>query len=310
MKKAVVIGGQTGAGKSSLALELCRVFEGEIVSADSMQVYRGMDIGTAKPTREDLLSVPHHLIDILDTEQGFSSADFVAAALDAMRGICERGRIPFVVGGTGLYSQMLFDSFELENGRGDPKLRSAVAAEAAERGPQAMYEELRAVDPEAASRTHPNNGRRVIRYIELYRATGMTPTRINALNNSGKREYDPLFLCLWSSDRELIYRRINERVDAMFDAGLEREARSLWERGLENTPTARAAIGYKELFPYFRGEITLSESKELIKRHSRNYAKRQQTYFKRINGCVFIDIAEDPAEKAKTLIKSHLENTN
>ena len=309
MLKTIVLGGQTGAGKTSLAISLCREFGGEIISADSMQVYRGMDIGTAKPAKEELSLAPHHLIDILDIEQSFSSADFVSYASDALRDICSRGKIPFVVGGTGLYSQMLFNSFELENGKGDPKVRKALAEEAKERGAQALYDELRGIDPEAAARTHPNNVRRVIRYLEIFRVTGMTPTRVNELNNSGKKEYDPLYICLWSADRQLIYSRINARVDEMFARGLEKEARSLWERGLENAPTASAAIGYKELFPYFRGETGLEEAKELIKKNSRNYAKRQQTYFKRIPGCVFADIADDPANTVRALVRAHLEQT-
>lgn len=307
MLKTIVLGGQTGAGKTSLAVSLCREFGGEIISADSMQVYRGMDIGTAKPTKEELALAPHHLIDILDIGQSFSSADFVSLASNALRDICSRGKIPFVVGGTGLYSQMLFNSFELENGKGDPEVRKALAEEAKVRGAQALYDELNAIDPEAASRTHPNNVRRVIRYLEIYRATGMTPTRVNELNNSGEKVYDPLYICLWSADRALIYSRINARVDAMFERGLEKEARSLWERGLENAPTASAAIGYKELFPYFRGETDMETAKELIKKNSRNYAKRQQTYFKRITSCVFADIADDPAGTVRSLVRAHLE---
>lgn len=307
MKKAVVLGGQTGAGKTSLAIELCREFGGEIISADSMQVYRGMDIGTAKPTKEELAAAPHHLIDALDIFDRFSSADFVSLASRALGKITSRGGLPFVVGGTGLYSQMLFNSFSLENSGGDPEVRRELLAEAEERGPQALYEELCRVDPAAAARTQANNVRRVARYLEIWRVTGITPTRMNEINNSGKREYDPLYICLWSADRELIYSRINARVDKMLEQGLEREARSLWERGLENAPTAGAAIGYKEFFPYFRGEYGAERAAELIKQHSRNYAKRQQTYFKRIPGCVFIDIAGDPARTAKELVRGYLE---
>jgi len=308
MNKAIVIGGQTGSGKSSLALALCRSFGGEIISADSMQVYRGMDIGTAKPTRAERELVPHHLIDILDISERFSSADFVSAAGDALQSVTSRGKIPFVVGGTGLYSQMLFNSFELSESRGDAGLRAGLMRESETRGAQALYDELRRVDPVSAAKTHPNNVRRVVRYLEIYRATGVTASRMNEYNNSGEKTYDPLFLCLWSNDRSLIYGRINRRVDAMFEAGLEREARFLWENGLEDAPTASAAIGYKELFPYFRGECTLSQAAEKIKQHSRNYAKRQQTYFKRIEGCVFIDIAEEGYERgAAELVRAYLE---
>ncbi|MBP5657614.1 MAG: tRNA (adenosine(37)-N6)-dimethylallyltransferase MiaA [Clostridia bacterium] len=307
MKKAIVLGGQTGSGKTSLAIRLCREFGGEIISADSMQVYRKMDIGTAKPTAEELAAAPHHLIDALDITERFSSADFVALASKALEDITSRGKLPFVTGGTGLYSQMLFNSFSLSQSGGDPEVRRALAEEAAERGADALYAELCRIDPDSASRTQPNNVRRVIRYLEIFRVTGMTPTQMNAINNSGKKEYDPLYICLWSADRKLIYSRIDARVDKMFASGLEREARSLYDAGLENAPTAGAAIGYKELFPYFRGEYGLEEAKELIKRRSRNYAKRQQTYFKRIPGCVFVDIAGDPYASVKELVYAHLE---
>ncbi len=307
MKKAIVIGGQTGAGKTSLAIELCRAFGGEIISADSMQVYRKMDIGTAKPSAEELALVPHHLIDILDISERFSSADFVARATAALEDITSRGKIPFVVGGTGLYSQMLFDSFSLSQSAGDPEIRRALTEEAERRGAETLYAELCRIDPDAAARTQANNVRRVVRYLEIYRATGITPTRMNELNNSGEREYEPLYFCLWSEDRSLIYSRIDARVDKMFGQGLEEEARSLWEAGLEQAPTASAAIGYKELFPYFRGECGLDEAVALIKQHSRNYAKRQQTFFKRIKGCVFADIARDPSLRAEQLVREYLE---
>jgi tRNA dimethylallyltransferase len=309
-KKAIVLGGQTASGKSSLALRGCEMFGGEIISADSMQVYRGMDIGTAKPAAEETARVKHHLINILDIEERFSSADFVRLATEALADITERGKIPFVTGGTGLYSQMLFNSFSLAESAGDEEIRKTLWEKAKDKGPETLYSYLESVDAEAAAKVHPNNVKRVVRYLEIYLSTGKTPTEMNKLNNSGDRIYKPVYICLYSEDRDYIYSRINRRVDVMFEQGLLGEAKFLWEKGLENTPTASAAIGYKELFPYFKGEISLEEAKDKIKQNSRNYAKRQQTYFKRIEGTHFIDIKDEGYEKeAISLIRKFLEET-
>ncbi|MDD4125723.1 MAG: tRNA (adenosine(37)-N6)-dimethylallyltransferase MiaA [Eubacteriales bacterium] len=307
VKKAIVLGGQTASGKSSLALCCCEHFGGEIISADSMQVYRGMDIGTAKPDAEDMARVKHHLVNIMDIERRFSSADFIKHAMHALEDITSRGKIPFVTGGTGLYSEMLFNSFSLAEGAGDEKVRNELWKKAeAGRGGE-LYEQLEAVDPLAAAKTHPNNLKRVIRYLEIYLTAGKTPTEMNKINNSGDKIYEPLYICLYSEDRNYIYSRINERVEVMFERGLIEEVSALREKGLENTPTASAAIGYKELFPYFKGEISLEEAKDTIKQHSKNYAKRQQSYFKRIKDVRFIDIKEkDYADKAKAVIEKFL----
>ncbi len=302
-----MIGGQTASGKSSLALKACRQFDGEIISADSIQVYRGMDIGSAKPTEDERKEIRHHLIDILDIPEPFSSADFISRSLAALDDISSRGRLPFITGGTGLYSEMLFNSFSLDESKGDPEIRKKLSLDAEEKGNDYLYSLLASVDPASAAKTHPNNVRRVIRYLEVYYATGKTASEMNEVNNSGEKKYSPLYICLFSSDRDYIYSRINERVDVMFDMGLEDEVRALCEKGLENTPTASAGIGYKEFFPYFRGEYDKETAKELIKQHSRNYAKRQYTYFKRIEGCRHIDISEgDPTEKVFSLISEHI----
>ncbi|NLN55095.1 MAG: tRNA (adenosine(37)-N6)-dimethylallyltransferase MiaA [Clostridiales bacterium] len=308
LKKAVVLGGQTASGKSSLALELCRGFDGEIISADSMQVYKSMDIGTAKPGKDDLSRVRHHLIDILDITEKFSSADFVSLGTKALEDITSRGKISFVTGGTGLYSEMLFNSFSLSENAANEQIKKSLWERVKTEGNQSLYEQLREIDPETALKVHPNNTKRLIRYLEISLATGKTPSEINQANNSGERRYDPLYICLYSEDRELIYTRINKRIDEMFDKGLLEEVYALWQKGLENTPTASAAIGYKELFPYFKGEITLENVKEKIKQNSRNYAKRQQTYFRHINGVKFIDIKDiDYPRKVTDLIKDFFE---
>jgi tRNA dimethylallyltransferase len=308
-KKAVVLGGQTASGKSALSLNLCDMFDGEIISADSMQVYRGMDIGTAKPEKEDLSRVRHHLIDILDIHQKFSSADFVSLATMALEDITSRNKIPFVTGGTGLYAEMLFNSFSLVENTSDESIRQSLWERVKTEGNEKLYELLNSIDPETAQKVHPNNTKRLVRYLEIFYATGLTPTEINIQNNSGDRRFEPLYICLYSDDREYIYSRINARVDEMFEKGLVDEVYSLYQKGLEHTPTASAAIGYKELFPYFKGEITLTQAKEDIKQNSRNYAKRQQTYFKRIKGVIFVDItSENYPNRVSDLIKEFIEN--
>lgn len=286
-KRAVVILGVTASGKSALALSLCAKYGGEIISADSMQVYRRMDIGTAKPSADELAAIPHHLINIRDISEPFSAADFITEAKAALADISSRGKLPFIVGGTGMYSDLLFNSQAFSETGPDPGVRDSLRAKAESEGKDALWQYLRTIDPEAAAAVHPNNVRRVIRYLEIFLTTGLTPTETNERNNSFERLYDPLYVCLERDSKEA-YARIDERVDAMLAAGLEREARLLWEDGLESAPTASQAIGYKELFPYFRGTAEFGQCLDLIKQHSRNYAKRQKTYFKRISGIHFV----------------------
>lgn len=284
--RAIVIIGATASGKSALALELCRRYNGEIISADSMQVYRRMDIGTAKPTEKEMSEIPHHLIDIRDFCQPFSSADFITEAKAALDDITSRGKLPFVVGGTGMYTEMLFNSSAFSKQGPDENVRKSLKAKEESEGSEALWQYLRMIDPIAAESVHPNNVKRVIRYIEIYLTTGLTPTEMNEKNNSFEREYEPSIYCI-QHDTDETYRRIDSRVDDMLERGLLAEVEQLWRDGLEDAPTASQAIGYKELFPYFRGEAALSDCVSLIKQHSRNYAKRQKTYFKRIQGAIY-----------------------
>lgn len=284
-KKAIVIIGATASGKSALALELCRRYNGEIISADSMQVYRRMDIGTAKPSASEMAEIPHHLINIRDFGESYSAADFINDAKAALADITSRGKLPFVVGGTGMYSDMLFNSSAFSETGPDERIRESLRAKAQTEGNEALWQYLRTIDPQAAETAHPNNVKRVVRYLEVFLTTGLTPTEMNKRNNSFEREYEPTVYCL-ERDVAETYRRIDERVDIMVGQGLVDEAESLWRDGLESAPTASQAIGYKELFPYFKGMASLDECIALIKQHSRNYAKRQKTYFKRIDGAI------------------------
>lgn len=273
--------GPTASGKSRLAVELAKRYDGEVVSADSMQIYKGMDIGTAKITPEEMCGVPHHLIDFLDPSESFSVAEYVRLAGEKIENIYARGKLPIVAGGTGLYVRTLLQGTKLTPGGGqDPVLREALRQKAQAEGGGALVEELRQFDPQSAERIHPNNIPRLIRAIEIYRTTGRTMTQQLALSRSEPSPYCPVMIGLTFSDREKLYERINCRVDLMLDAGLLEEARRLFQSPLQKA-TAIQAIGYKELVPYFAGEITLDEAKENIKRETRRYAKRQMTWFRR-----------------------------
>ena len=275
----LVIGGPTASGKTRLAAELALHCGGEVVSADSMQIYRGMEIGTAKPTPEETLGVPHHLMDFVEPGQSFSVADYVALARETVGDIHSPGRLPVLAGGTGLYIRSLITNTQFTEADSDPALRAELAQRAAREGTDALMRELRSFDPESAQRIEPRNLPRLIRAIELYRTTGVTMTEHLRRSRLAPSPYRVCFLCLGFRDRERLYERINRRVDEMFRRGLVEEARELLE-----TPggaTAMQAIGYKELLPYFRGEISLREAQDTIKRETRRYAKRQLTWFRR-----------------------------
>lgn len=297
----IAIVGVTASGKSELALRLCEQLGGEIISGDSMQIYRGMDIGTAKPTREEQARVPHHLIDIADITEAFSVALFVEKATQAAKEIAGRGKMPIVVGGTGLYIQMLLNGRMLPEMDSNEELRKQLYEKAEKEGNQALHDYLKSIDPESAANIHPNNVKRVVRAIEIYLTTGMTKTRQNVLSLQGESLFDYKLIYLSSPDRQLLYDRINARVDKMMAAGLEDEVRRLYARGLADTPTASQAIGYKEFFPYFEGKIDLNTVISDIKQHTRNYAKRQITFFNRMENKTVIDISagsEEVFEKA------------
>ena len=252
-----------------------------------MQVYRRMNIGTAKPTAEELAAVRHHLIDIRDFGEKFSAADFITEAKAALGDISSRGRLPFVVGGTGMYCEMLFSSSTFSETGPDEGIREGLRMKAEGEGNMSLWEYLRTIDPQAAARVHPNNVKRVVRYLEIFLTTGLTPTEMNAKNNSFEREYEPTVFWIGRDVAET-YERIDRRVDLMTEAGLVAEAEELWRDGLASAPTASQAIGYKELFPFFEEKAALGDCISLIKQHSRNYAKRQKTYFGRIRDAIYV----------------------
>ena len=275
----VAVVGPTASGKSRLAVELAKWLNSEVVSADSMQIYQEMTIGTAKITPEEMEGVPHHMIDFLPVTSPFSVADYVSMAKTCLQEIHNRGKIPVLAGVTGLYVRSLLQNLDFSEGDHDLSLREELTELANREGVEPLMEELRRIDPESAERIEPNNLPRVIRAIELYRTTGKTMTQHLADSRRNPSPYQVCMIGLNYQDRSVLYDRINRRVDEMMARGLLEEARTLLQG--EGGKTALQAIGYKELKPYFDGERSLEESVAFMKQATRRSAKRQLTWFRR-----------------------------
>ena len=294
----VAVVGPTATGKTALGVTLAKHFSGEVISCDSMQIYEGLDIGTAKVTPEETCGIPHHGVDILTPDRSFSVADFTAMAGKLEQEISARGNLPILVGGTGLYVQSFLYGVRFTEEKAPVGLREQLAAELAEKGGAAMYDELKQADPEAAAAIHPNNLVRVLRALEHYRATGKKLSEQRADSLPPERPYRSLVLGLDFPDRAELYRRIDRRVDKMLEAGLLKEAQVVWQNRL-CFRTAAQAIGYKEFFPYFEGTAALDRCTDKLKQASRNYAKRQLTWFRHMDGVVWLDAgAPDMAQTA------------
>ena len=279
--KILVVSGPTASGKTALAVELALAHSGEVVSADSMQIYRRMDIGTAKPTRAEMRGVPHHMLDVADPEEDFSVARYVELAARCVDDILARGKLPIVAGGTGLYIDSLLSGRTFARFDPDSPLRRELEEELARRGGAALLEELARVDPDTAARLHPNDGKRIVRALEVYRSTGTTLTAHNAMTRSLPPRYDALTLTLAFQRREDMWDRIDRRVDRMMADGLAEEVRALLDSGVPDRCTAMQAIGYKEMAAALRGDGDTARAAEEIKLRSRQYAKRQLTWFRR-----------------------------
>ena len=278
--RVYAIVGPTASGKSALALEIAERYGGEIVSCDSMQLYRRMDIGTAKPTREEMARVRHRMIDVAEPTQSFSCADYVTVADGEIRDIHSRGKIAVICGGTGLYLDSLLRKADFKEGITDEALRESLLKFARENGALALHKELERIDPESAESIHPNNVKRVARAIEVYKLCGITKSQLDRQSREEGMRYDIRCVGLSYSNRDELYGRIDERVDAMIREGLVEETKSLLAEGVfEKNATAAQAIGYKELLPYLRGEETLCEAVNTLKTATRRYAKRQITWF-------------------------------
>ena len=279
--KILVIVGPTASGKTRMAVELAQRHNGEGISADSMQIYRTMDIGTAKPTQEEMGGIPHHMIDVADPEEDFSVARYVEMAAQCVDDVLARGKLPIVAGGTGLYIDSLLSGRTFAPFSPDSALRGELERELAEKGGQAMLEALAQVDPEAAQRLHPNDHKRIVRALEVYRSTGKTITQHNRETQAIPPRYNALTIGLAFQDRQAMWRRIDHRVDEMVAAGLEDEVRRLLTSGISPKCTAMQAIGYKEFTQALSGEMTWQEAADVVKLRSRQYAKRQLTWFGR-----------------------------
>ena len=275
--------GPTATGKSAYAVSLARELGGEVISGDSMQIYRGMDIGTAKASAEEQQGVPHHLLDVADMTEPFSAGRFVELAGEKIREIHSRGKTPILCGGTGLYLELLLTGKQLTDTTADEALREELLAFAAERGNEALHARLAELDPVSAEKIHPNNVKRVVRALEIAMTAGITKSEADRMSLQGDNPFAPTIIRLTYADRARLYDKINLRVRRMFEMGLEQEVRTLCEQGLRDTPTASQAIGYKEFYPYFDGEITIEQVEEDICRNTRRYAKRQETWFSRMH---------------------------
>lgn len=304
--RVIAVGGPTASGKTALSVGLAKAFGGEIINADSMQIYKNLDVGTAKPSIEERQGVPHYLLDFLPPETPYSVADFTAAADPLIQEITARGKLPLVVGGTGLYITSLLNGMAFAPEKTDPAIRARLQERAEAEGGAALYAELQSIDPDYAAQVHPNNLPRVIRALELYTATGrrMSEERVNA--RPAEPPYRSLCLCLTCRDRAVLYDRIERRVNLMVENGVLAEAKQVYDHR-DTYRTAAQAIGYKEFFPYFEGTGSLDECTARLKQATRNYAKRQLTWFRRQNDAVWLYIDEENVlDRACELVREFL----
>ncbi|MBT2642354.1 tRNA (adenosine(37)-N6)-dimethylallyltransferase MiaA [Bacillus sp. ISL-41] len=304
-QKLIVLIGPTAVGKTKLSIELAKKFNGEIISGDSMQIYKGMDIGTAKITQEEMEGIPHHLIDIKEPDESFSTAEFQELVRMKIDEISSRGKMPMIVGGTGLYIQSVIFDYQFTDAPSDPSFRRSLEQAADENGQEFLHGKLKDADPESASRIHPNNVRRVIRALEIIHCTGKTAGELQE-NQSPELLYDTALIGL-TMDREMLYNRINYRVDLMMKQGLLDEVQYFYEKGLRDCQSIQA-IGYKELYDYFDGKVPLELAIENLKQNSRRYAKRQLTWFRNKMNVEWFDMSESKdAEKKFAEISKFIE---
>jgi tRNA dimethylallyltransferase len=304
MNRLVAIVGPTGIGKSHLAIRLARGFHGEIVNADSRQVYRYMNIGTAKPTPEELSLVPHHLIDIIDPDESFSLAQFQSLAYQAIKDIHQRRKLPLLVGGSGLYVWAVLEGWKIPSVPPDPELRKRLEEKAAAMGTDELYQELMELDPAAAQKIDPRNLRRVIRALEVHQKKGVY---FSQLQSKEAPSFNVLIIGL-TADRRELYRKIDLRIDKMMEEGLVREVEKLLNMGYDFKLPSMSSIGYKQIGLFLRGEMTLAEAIQQIKFETHRFVRHQYTWFRRNDARIHrFDIAGQPEMEIKTRITEFLE---
>ncbi|MCW1242653.1 MULTISPECIES: tRNA (adenosine(37)-N6)-dimethylallyltransferase MiaA [Bacillus] len=286
-EKVAVIIGPTAVGKTKLSIDLAKALNGEIISGDSMQIYRTMDIGTAKVTKEEMDGIPHYMVDIKNPEESFSVAEFQERVRKHIREIAERGKLPIIVGGTGLYIQSVLFDYQFTDDAGDAIYREQMEKLALERGVEYVHKKLQEVDPESAERIHANNVRRVIRALEIFHTTGEKMSE-QLEKQENELLYDVSLIGL-TMDREMLYDRINLRVDLMMEQGLLEEVKGLYNREIRDCQSIQA-IGYKEIYDYFEDRVSLEEAVSQLKTNSRRYAKRQLTWFRNKMDVTWFDV--------------------
>ena len=296
----IILTGPTASGKTALSVELAKKIGGEIISADSMQVYRHMDVGSAKVTKEEMGGIPHHLIDVLDPQDAFNVVVFQKLAKKAMEEIYRRGHIPIIAGGTGFYIQALLYDIDFTENDGDMEYRHRLEVLAEEQGAVVLHDMLKQVDPESAQAIHANNVKRVIRALEFYEKTGQ---KISEHNEEERRKESPYNFAYYvlNMERGILYERIDRRVDLMFEQGLEKEVKKLKAMGCTRDMVSMQGLGYKEVLDYLNGEISLDEAAYMIKRDTRHFAKRQLTWFKREKEVTWVDQDRFGFDRARIL---------
>jgi len=305
MNKVIVIAGPTASGKTDLAIKLAHEINGEIISADSMQIYRGMDIGTAKPTMEERQGIPHYLIDIVDPDEEYSVAHFQRDAKNCIREILNSGKVPIVAGGTGLYINSLVYNINFSETTADWEYRKQLEEIARDKGPEELHRFLQKVDPVSAEKIHPNNIKRVIRALEVFKTTGKPISQHQLESRTEKPEYEFKIFGL-EMDRKILYERINKRVDKMMEMGLYEEVEGLLEKYSPDLVSLQG-IGYKEIISAIKGEYSLEEAVEKIKLNTRHLAKRQITWFKKTENLRWIDTGNT---ETRAIIKKLANNLN
>lgn len=298
-EKVIVICGATASGKTALSIELAKKINGEIISCDSMQIYKDMDIGTAKPTKEEMEGIKHYLIDFVSPDKRYSVADYKKDAKKAIKEILEKGKTPIVVGGTGLYVDSLIYEIEYPNIEFNEEYRKKLEKEVEEKGLEELYKRAKEIDPKAIEKISPNDQKRILRILEIYNATGKNKTEQEKESRKNEVEYDYKVYALdW--DREKLYERINKRVDIMLEQGLIEEVKTVYNK-YEKFPTAMQGLGYKEVVEYLEGKITKEEMIEKIKQETRRYAKRQLTWFRKNKQTIWLK-AEDGIQNSINII--------